>query len=244
MSIQLIIDHIKTTIPAITQVVEAGGDNTAPAVNTTKLMNAIIKTKIPDTNVFRAGDNPDALNCILNLVSSRPDELDRHKITQTDVYVAEIRTKNKTASFQAVVDVKAAVETSNYAVEISDWLQDYDKDSESCRQNLEISFTVPASSPSAELPALLIYELGTKADKSQTENRTNQNVTVTYGLVLMTNQSNYSTLKQSIFDELIGWIASPEHTALQIQQGDPLETEGGLKLYRFVFEHSYMHREK
>jgi hypothetical protein len=243
MSIQLIIDHIKTKIPAITQVVEAGGDNTNPAIDTTKLMNSIITAKIPDTSVFQGLDNPDDLNCVLNLVSSKPIELDRHKITQTDVYIAEIRAKDRTESFQAVADVKSAVEASSYAVEISDWLQDYDKESQSYRQNLELSFTVPASSPSADLPALLIYELGTKAEASKTQNQVRQRFNISYGFVLMTNQSDYSSLKQAILDNVIGYIASNEHEPMQLQQGDPLETEGGLKLYRFVFEHSYIHSE-
>lgn len=241
MSIQLIIDHIKTTIPEIVQVVEAGGDNTNPTVDTSEHMNAIISSKITDTNVFRASDNPEDTYCILNLVSSKPIELDRHKITQTDTYIAELRAKTKLDSFQAVADVRSVVESSAFAVEITDWLQDYDKESKSFRQNLELSFTVPASSPSAELPALLIYELGTKADNSASQNRVRQRLNVTYGLVLMTNTANYSSLKQAILDQLIGYSAGSEYEPLELKQGDPLETEGGLKLYRFVFEHSYIH---
>ena len=153
--------------------------------------------------------------------------------------MAKVRAQDRDDSFASVARIKQAVDEASYATEITDWLQDYDADAGSFRQNLEISFTVPASSPTAELPALLVYEMDTKAERSDTLNHVRQRVTVTYGLVLMTNQPNFSELKQSVLTSLVGWIASSNHTPLQLKQGDPLETEGGLKLYRLVLEHQY-----
>jgi hypothetical protein len=229
-----------SVFPSIS-VVEAGGDNTQPKLDTSKIMFSAVQSVIPETDTFRLRDNPQPENCVLNLVSSRPLEIDNRKIAHTDVYVAELRAKSRPNSFALVATLKTMVETSEYALELTDWLQDYDTASESYRQNIEVSFTVPASSADATLPAILVYELDSSASASSSAARTRQKITKTYGVIVLTNQGDMSTIKDSIESNLIGWCESENHSNMELRKGNPLDIDGRLSMYRYVFENSYTH---
>ncbi|AIY65197.1 hypothetical protein [Pseudoalteromonas piratica] len=241
MSVSNLIAKLKDTFPTFS-IVEAGGDNTQPKLDTSHLMFSSVKTVIPETETFRLNDNPASESCVINLVSSRPLEIDSRKIAHTDVYVTELRAKSRDESFALVATLKTMVETSEFALELTDWLQDYDSSSESFRQNIEVSFTVPASSGDSKLPAILVYELDTSASPSQSASRTRQQLTKTYGVIVLTNQGNMSSIKAGIENSLIGWCESDNHSNMELRKGNPLDIDGRLSMYRYVFENSYTHK--
>ncbi len=234
MNLNLINNWLSSVIDA--PVFCCGEDNASPNTDTSELLCELFNSIELETSIFKSDDEAGDTHCVLNMVSSGPLSLDNRKIANENIFVAEIRTKNRNESFLQVAKIKQKIESSHYALEITDWLQDFDKASESFRQNLEITFTVPRSNLDATVPAVLIYEVDTQGENIETRSRPRQALTERFVVLLMTNGNNYSELKEAIKHALIGWSLNEHYEPLKLNMSHPLETTGNMRMYRFEFE--------
>ena len=234
------INHIVQSLSSVVklkQVVVAGGPGSKPRIDTAKAVSAIAQSAIPNTEFLFSKSAQDETYAVLNLVSSTNQHIDKYRITQTDVYVCSVRSNNYKSSLKKTQDLIVKVDESNYGIEVTDIMQDHDKESQTYRNHLEITFTVPATGSSAELPAALVYLVSEKASPSSTDNRVRQQVGEIYGVILLTASGDMNKLKSESKSHLIGQ-SIPGYDALELIQGDPLENEGGLEGWRYLFSTS------
>jgi len=238
MSIQNIIDRF-SSVTEFKQVVEAGTSATMPQIDTEELLTGVLKPTV-NNNVYslKLPESPTYPCISYMLVGGSGMYFEKHLVTQVDTFIVSLRAKSiEDLSTYAKTLIEAIFESS-YALEITDKQKEFESGRDCYRLDLEITFTVPATGVNAETPALLIYKLASNAPESDYDNIIRQRVSSSYGAVILTASNNLEELSDVVMSRLLGYQQTTEHFEMQYVRGGPLENEGGLRMWRDVFEDS------
>lgn len=239
MSLQSIIDQLAIAAE-FKQVVEAGSASTTPQIDTEALLKAALSTVTNNTYSLKLPESPSYPNIVYMLVGGKNQYFEKQLLTQVDTFIISLREKSLDALALKSQALLTALITSAYAIEVLDKQKDHEPDRECFRLDLEISFSVPATGVNAETPALLVYCLAQDGEESDYDNFIKQRVNSAYGVAILTANNDLSALQEIVRNKLLGFQQTPQHFEMQFARGSPLESEGGLRIWREVYQDSHM----
>ena len=239
MSLQNIIDQLATA-SEFQQVSEAGSASTTPQIDTEALLTIVLSVVTTDVHSLKLPENPSYPNIVYMLVGGKNQYFEKHLLTQVDTFIVSLREKSPKLLAVKAKELLAVLVTSSYAIEIIDKQKDYESERECYRLDLEISFTVPATGVNAETPALLAYCVGQDGKESDYDNLIKQRVDSAYGVAILTAGNDVASLQTAVRSKLLGFQQTPYHFEMQFARGSPLESEGGLRIWREVYQDSQM----
>lgn len=239
MSLQNIIDQLANATE-FKQVAEAGNASTTPQIDTEALLATVLSNVTSDIYSLKLPESPSYPNIVYMLVGGKNQYFEKQLLTQADTFIVSLR--EKTIEALAINSAALLSELSNsiYAIEILDKQKDHEPERKCFRLDLEISFSVPATGINAETPALLVYCLSQDGEESGYDNLIKQRVNSAYGIAILTADNNLSTLQEAVRNKLLGFQQTPQHFEMQFARGSPLESEGGLQIWREVYQDSHM----
>ena len=96
---------------------------------------------------------------------------------------------------------------------------------------MQVDFTV-AALPTQTLPAAMLYPISAVAAPSTTDgNCLRQREEQTFGVLLMTMDSNIETLRRAVMAALLGFQVAAGYDHVEYSTGDPIDGGGGLDLW-------------
>jgi len=239
MSLQKIIDQLATA-PEFQQVSEAGSASTTPQIDTEALLTIVLSAVTSDVHSLKLPESPSYPNIVYMLVGGKNQYFEKHLLTQVDTFIVSLREKSQQLLAVKAKELLTALVTSSYAIEIIDKQKDYEPDRECYRLDLEISFTVPATGVNAETPALLVYCVGEDGEESDYDNIIKQRINSAYGIAILTAGNDITALQAVVRNKLLGFQQTPQYFEMQFARGSPLESEGGLRIWREIYQDSHM----
>jgi hypothetical protein len=239
MSLQSIIDQLALATE-FKQVVEAGSASTTPQIDTEALLTTVLSAVTSNTYSLKLPESPTYPNIVYMLVGGKNQYFEKQLLTQFDTFIVSLREKTLEALAVKSKELLSALITSSYAIEVLDKQKDHEPERECFRLDLEVSFSVPATGINAETPALLVYCVGQNGEESDYDNVIRQKVNSAYGIAILTAGNDIAELQIAIRNRLLGFQQTPQHFEMQFSRGSPLESEGGLKIWREIYQDSYM----
>jgi hypothetical protein len=174
------------------------------------------------------------------LVGGKNQYFEKQLLTQVDTFIVSLREKTLNALAIKTKALLTELNNSAYAIEILDKQKDHEPERECFRLDLEIAFSVPATGINAETPALLVYCLSQDGEESGYDNLIKQRINSAYGVAILTANNDLSALQNAVRNKLLGFQQTPQHFEMQFARGSPLESEGGLQIWREVYQDSHM----
>ena len=236
---QNIINQLKT-LSEFKQVAEAGSAANTQQIDTEVLLKNVLSGVTADIYALKLPESPSYPNIVYMLVGGKNQYFEKNLLTQVDTFIVSLREKSLPDLAVKAVSLLSELVSSDFAIEILDKQKDFEPDRECYRLDLEVSFTVPATGINAETPALLVYRIGQTAEESGYDDFIKQKVVTTYGIAILTTQNDMSGLQKAVLDKLLGFQQTPKHFEMQLSGGEPLENEGGLRIWREIYEDSEM----
>lgn len=232
MSIQQIKAQLQA-IPLLAAVTIDG--ETATTVDTADLITAVVKPNIPDVYPLNRDNDGAFPAATYTLVSSQPQYLNGCKISQQDTYVLSVWHTDYDNLVALRKTVIADFGQSPYGFEITDQQQSYNEDEKSYQVDLEITIAAANSNAQGEMPAAMLYLLGTQANESELDNQIRQRVTSRYAITLITTNNNIAELREAVKNKLMGYQTTPVHFEMQYQEGQPAGNQGGLQIWQETY---------
>lgn len=239
MSLQSIIDQLASATE-FQQVAEAGNAATMPQIDTEALLKTVLSTVTSNTYSLKLPENPNYPNIVYMLVGGKNQYFEKQLLTQVDTFIISLREKTIDALATKSKELLTILAASTYAIEILDKQKEHEPERECFRLDLEIAFSVPSTGINAETPALLVYCLSQDGEESDYDNLIKQRVNSAYGVAILTADNNLSALQTVVRNKLLGFQQTPQHFEMQFARGSPLESEGGLQIWREVYQDSHM----
>lgn len=239
MSLQSIIEQLATATE-FQQVSEAGSASTTPHLDTEALLTTVLSAVTPDVHALKLPENPRYPNIVYLLVGGNNHYVEKQLLTQRDTFIVSLRDTSQQLLVDKTKSLLTALVTSVYAIEILDKQKDFEHERECYRLDLEISFTVPATGVNALTPALLVYCVGQDGEESDYDNLIKQRVNSAYGIAILTTGNDVAALQTIVRHKLLGFQQTPEHFEMQFARGSPLDSEGGLRMWRDIYQDSHM----
>jgi len=239
MNLQKIIVHLASAIE-FKQVAEAGSASTTPQIDTEALLTTVLSTVTPDVHSLKLPETPDYPNIVYMLVGGKNQYFEKHLLTQVDTFIISLREKSLDALAVKSKELLKTLVACDYAIEILDKQKDHESERECFRLDLEVSFTVPATGVNGETPALLVYCVGQDGEESDYDNLIKQKTNSTYGIAILTAGNDVAALQTVVRNKLLGFQQTPQHFEMQFARGSPLENEGGLRIWREIYQDSNM----
>lgn len=239
MSLQSIINQLASA-KEFQQVSEAGSAATTPQIDTEALLTIVLSTLTTNVHSLKLPESPNYPNIVYMLVGGKNQYFEKQLLTQSDTFIVSLREKSQTLLAEKSKALLTALVTSSYAIEVIDKQKDYEPERECYRLDLEIAFTVPATGINAETPALLVYCSGQDGEESDYDNFIKQRVNSAYGIAILTAGNDVDALQAVVRNKLLGFQQTPHHFEMQFARGSPLESEGGLRIWREVYQDSHM----
>lgn len=235
MNIQPYVDLLSANAPSLTQVVSAVPGVTEINVSTAVELKAVLDLPMGD-QVYNLvlPQKPGYPNLVFQLIGSTPNVVDGYHVSQVDTYHLYMRDDDIDNLIATVSEVRSAIETSSWSIELQDMMYDYDDKQDVYRANLEITFTVLALSAQT-LPAAIIYPIGARANASELVNLTRQHEEQEFAIMLMSNSMNLEPLRREVQSVLIGQQVSSAYDPIEYSQGSALDGGGGLSLWQEVY---------
>jgi len=233
MNLQPVIDAL-TASAAFGQVAAAPVSLGQPTVDTGKAIKTLLRDSfLGNFDPLTLGAEPTHPSMVYQLVSSGWLRLLGHAIVHTDQYVFYLRAEKYADLITVAHSVVTTIESSDYAIEVTDMLVDYDDQQKLYRCNMEIAFTQPVGN--GALPAALVYPLGSDSAETAYDNCDDQLQTNRYAVVVLTTNNDLHPLVATATNALKGLQETPAHQPMQHQSGEPMETPGGLSMWHSVF---------
>ena len=238
MSIQTLVETLRTNIAALNSVSEPV--NKSPDLDSTKILYDTLATTIDANNIhfLSLPDDSSHPSVVYQQVGSVPNYFESHKLTHKVTFVTELREQSDSALIDKTKQLTSALESSNYGIELTNAMQDYDKASKTFRQHLEVVLTVPATLTPTLLPAAIVYQISDNAEPSVYDNMIRQSVTSQFAVAVITAGNDIAQLRNQVRNVVIGNITTNKHIPYQLKQGNPLENEGGITIWRDIFYNS------
>jgi len=236
------IQNIITTLLTATefkQVVESGSSANTPIIDTEALLNNLLSSAINNVYALTLPEQAAYPNIVYMLVGGKNNYFEKHLLTQVDSFIISLRATTLDLLASAASTLLTAIIASPYAIEITDKQKDFEPERECFRLDLELSFSVPATGANAETPALIVYHLGEDGEESDYDNLIKQKITSGYGIAILTTANDMEALRQAVQGKLLGYQQTPQHYEMQFARGAPLENEGGLRIWRDIYQDSY-----
>lgn len=227
-----------SSAPEFQQVVIAGSAANTPSIDTEALLTNVLVSTLHSVYCLNLPENAALPNLVYMLAGGKNLYFEKHLLAQVDTFVVSLRHNSLSALAQSANQLLTALINSSYAIEIIDKQKDYEPERQCYRLDLELSFTVPATGSSAQTPAAILYSIGDEAEQSDYDNFIKQKVTTGYGIAILTTGNNLEQLRQVVRDKLLGFQQTPQHYELQFARGTPLEHEGGLSIWRDIYQDS------
>jgi hypothetical protein len=222
------------------QVTEAGSASTTPQIDTEALLTTVLSAVTTDVYSLKLPENPSYPNIVYMLVGGKNQYFEKHLLTQVDTFIVSLREKELQNLAVKSKELLTSLVDSNYAIEILDKQKDHEAERDCYRLDLEISFSVPATGVNAETPALLVYCVGQNGEQSDYDNVIKQKVNSAYGIAILTAGNDVVELQTVVRNKLLGFQQTPQHFEIQFARGSPLESEGGLRIWREIYQDSSM----
>jgi hypothetical protein len=222
------------------QVTEAGSASTTPQIDTEALLTTVLSAVTTDVYSLKLPENPSYPNIVYMLVGGKNQYFEKHLLTQVDTFIVSLREKELQNLAVKSKELLTSLVASNYAIEILDKQKDHEAERDCYRLDLEISFSVPATGVNAETPALLVYCVGQNGEESDYDNIIKQKVNSAYGIAILTAGNDVVELQTVVRNKLLGFQQTPQHFEIQFARGSPLESEGGLRIWREIYQDSSM----
>ena len=239
MNLQKIIEQLAFAVE-FKQVAEAGSASTTPQIDTEALITLVLSAVVPKTYSLKLPESPDYPNIVYMLVGGKNQYFEKQLLTQVDTFIVSLREKTLVALAAKSKELLSALINSSFAIEILDKQKDHEPERECFRLDLEISFSVPATGVNAETPALLVYCIGQDGEESDYDNLIKQRVNSAYGIAILTANNDIALLQEVVRSKLLGFQQTPQHFEMQFSRGSPLENEGGLRIWREIYQDSNM----
>lgn len=243
MDLSSYVTQISTGVPALSVVAVATPGITALDIDTPAglytVLSPLVGGRVYPLHVDQDTDWP---HITYALVESQALTIDGYHLATADRFVVQIRALTAASLASTLAATKAAIEAAGGALEITDELWDFDEDIGRYRANLEVVYTVPATA-SAALPAALLYPISVNADPTQTDNCIIQREHQRFAVVIMTADSNVTTLRTAIKTALIGYKIGSTYWPVQYIAGRPLESGGGLEIWTETYGDSFYVQE-
>ena len=163
-------------------------------------------------------------------------QVDGRQLAYSNQYRVEVRAE----TFSELVPIVTAIEDdlrgSTHAMQIIDRESGYDYEHESYRYDLMIGFTTPATCGTmVTLPCCYVYEAEETTESFETSRCYRQLVSTYFGIVIQTADNDLVTLRTAVRDAIFGYEDSESHEAIRLIEGGPLETDGGLNVWRAIY---------
>jgi len=239
MNLQSIIEQLSTATD-FKQVSEAGSASTTPQIDTEALLTTVLSEVTANVHCLKLPESPSYPNIVYMLVGGKNHYFEKQLLTQSDTFIISLREKTRESLANKAKALLTILISSVYAIEILDKQKEYESLRDCYRLDLEISFTVPATGVNAETPALLVYCIGQDGEESDYDNVIKQKVNSAYGIAVLTAGNDIAELQVVVRNKLLGFQQTNQHFEMQFARGSPLESEGGLKIWREIYQDSCM----
>lgn len=237
MDVSAIVSRLQAEAPTLGQVIQPAPGGTYTPISTQANLYTLLSPVVSERMYpIQLPENPTHPSIVYQLVSSSPAVFEGFDVTQTDLYVLNLRGEDYDALMTLYGSIVAAIAGEN--VEITDVLHDYDQTENLFRVNVELTYTYLAAA-AQDMPAAFVYPIARTGDESAYDNFTKQEVEAEYAILIVTSDNNIPALQDEIQAALLGWQQSPDHQEIEYGTGSSIEGVGGLSMWRESYRDTF-----
>lgn len=238
MDLTALINRLGTLVTSspqiLGQVVRAPtGGFQVPVDSSTELVSRLTSVVSGQIYPVSLRESPTFPNLVYTLVSSRVEQIDGYRITQSDRYVLELRSTAYSDMLTKMAAIKTALDASSFAIEFNDLAFDWDENQLHYRCSIDLEFTYLSTSSQA-MPCAFVYCIDRTAGENQVDNLVAQRVQNSYGIVVLTKTGNMGALLNSIMTTLLGWQQGTGDS-FEYVTGTNLQGVAGLEVWREIY---------